>query len=56
MNPHEKSNYPTDEQMKEMWEALESRDDQKVLAVLQKRLREYAKKESSAKNSQAAPN
>ncbi|HTU49830.1 MAG TPA: hypothetical protein VMF56_04505 [Acidobacteriaceae bacterium] len=31
------SEYPTDEQMKEMWEALESGDDNAVLAILKKR-------------------
>ena len=42
-----KSEYPTDGQMKEMWEALESGDDRAILAVLHKRQEEA----SSARNS-----
>lgn len=37
------SEYPTEGQMKEMWEALEIGDDQEILAVLQKRKLEREK-------------
>ena len=44
------SEYPTEEQMKEMWEALESGDDRTILAVLQKRHEEVrAAKDSTDK-------
>lgn len=42
-----KSEYPTEEQIKEMWAALESGDDQKILEVLHKRERERAEADES---------
>ncbi|MGC1869671.1 MAG: hypothetical protein WA700_01825 [Acidobacteriaceae bacterium] len=52
-----KSEYPTDGQMKEMWEALESGDDRAILAVLHKRQEEMKAAEDiseGAANSQHA--
>ena len=42
------SGYPSDGQIKEMWEALESGDDRAVLAVLQKRRAEMETAEDIA--------
>ncbi len=38
-----RSEYPTGAEMKEMWAALETGDDQEILAVLQKRKLEREK-------------
>jgi len=43
------SGYPSDGQIKEMWEALESGDDRAVLAVLQKRRAEMETAEDISK-------
>lgn len=48
--------YPTHDQMKEMWDALESGDDQKLLAVLRKRRLEREEQEASSKTPQTDSN
>ena len=48
----DESEYPTDAQMREMFAALESGDDQAILAVLQKRRKE--REEAEAENAKGS--
>lgn len=45
------SEYPTEQQIEEMWTALETGDDHAVLSVLRKRKQERANAESQKKES-----
>ena len=47
--------YPSERQMKEMWEALETGDDRAVLAVLQKRRAEMKTAEDIPAGDRANP-